>query len=50
MENENLNRTEEAWNLIARRDLHEEREILKKCESTGQVAGKKTSSSPSSLS
>ena len=37
---ENLNKCEESWDVIARRHLLEENVILEKCKETGQVAGR----------
>jgi hypothetical protein len=39
-EDENLKSCEESWDVLARRNLLEEEEILKKCTESGQVAGK----------
>jgi hypothetical protein len=36
---ENLNKCEESWDVLARRHLLEEDKILEKCKETGQVAG-----------
>jgi len=36
---ENLNKCEESWDVLARRHLLEENKIVEKCKETGQVAG-----------
>jgi hypothetical protein len=38
-ENEILNKLEESWDVLARRHLLDEEDILKKCTESGQVAG-----------
>jgi hypothetical protein len=38
-EDEKLSKLEETWDVLARRNLLEEKEILKKCNETGQIAG-----------
>lgn len=37
-ENLNLNKFEESWDILARRNLLEEESILQKCEESGQCA------------
>ena len=36
--NESLANKEETWDILARKNLIEETEIIKKCEETGQIA------------
>ena len=38
-DDENLSKCEESWDVLARRNLIEEEDIMKKCQETGQVAG-----------
>jgi hypothetical protein len=38
-EDDNLKNYEESWDVLARRNLIEEEDILKKCAESGQVAG-----------
>lgn len=37
-EDENLSKIEESWDIMAKRFLLQEKEILEQCEKTGQVA------------